>query len=265
MQTGKFSADHVLSAFVEQDCVLTRPLTGDEMCHDIDPESDAAGERVVVAAYPGDRDTGSFRSNSDPEVSLGAMVIDGVKEPTLVATALPYSAPVRAPIETPGLTSTEATVLAAPKAAPTWMPPVPIARPVTHSRSADVVASVQDRRGSVSKVSAPIDPWTPPANYVRGHRGVSSVTAKAPDAEQRYVVIGSVSDIDRAMALAERFAHRKAEIRPVDVEGRTWYRVLVGPYASSDAHVAKSDLGIVDGRQPWIIRATPHADQVAMR
>ena len=275
MKTGKFSADHVLSAFIEQDCEFSRPIMGEEICHDIDPASAAADERVVVAAYPGDRDGGSFRSNNDPEISLGAMKVDGFQnEPATVATALTVTPP-RAPIETPGLTTPEPAslaVLAAPKSAPTAaMPPVPIARPASISGAAAV---------STTGFSAPIEPWTPPAGYTKGHRSARAmpvaltaemVIAETPAAEmpaadaQRYVVIGSVRDSDRAVALAERFADRMAEIRSVAVDGRVWHRVLVGPYGLQEARVTKADLGEVDGRQPWIIRLAPQGEQVAMR
>ena len=149
------------------------------------------------------------------------------------------------------------------------MPPVPIARPVLVARSIETpVAATLARTVSVS---APIEPWTPPANYVRGHRSERAMpvaaTTQAPAGEQRYVVIGSVRDTGRAVSLAERFADRNAEIRPVDVDGQIWHRVLVGPYGLRDAQKAKADLGIVDGHQPWIIRLAPRGegDQVAMR
>ncbi|SDG43509.1 MULTISPECIES: SPOR domain-containing protein [Thalassobaculum] len=278
MKTGKFSADHVLSAFVEQDCEFSRPIMGEAICHDIDPASAAASERVVVAAYPGDRDNGSFRSNNDPVISLGAMKIDGVQEePTVVAAALSVSPPPRAPIETPGLAKPEASslaVLAAPKSAvPASMPPVPIARPASISSTVAAPAT---------SVSAPIDPWTPPAGYTRGDRSArampAALTAAAPidapvdvfgqataSSAPRYIVVGSVRESGRAKGLAERFADRKAEIQSVEVDGHVWHRVLIGPYGLQEARVARSDLGEVDGQQPWIIRRAPHADQVAMR
>lgn len=267
VKTGKFSTDHILSAFVEQDCVLTRPITGEAMCHDIDPGSEAAGERVIVAAYPGDRDTGNFRSNNDPEISLGAMKIDGLSEqPTLVAAAMPYAPP--APIETPGLAKIDGpsmAVLAVRKAVPAALPPVPIARPASISTAS--VSSIAVAK--ISTVSAPIEPWTPPASYTLSRGApvaVSAATKAVADAaEKRYIVIGSVRDSDRAEALAARFADRKAQIRPIDVDGQTWHRVLVGPYGLQEARLTRADLGEVDGHQPWIVRIAPQSEQVAMR
>lgn len=266
MKTGKFSADHVLSAFVEQDCVLSRPITGEAICHDIDPDSAAADERVVVAAYPGDRDGGSFRSNNDPEISLGAMKVEGVsEEPTLVAAAMPYAPP--APIETPGLAQTDGpsmAVLAAPKPVPASLPPVPIARPA----SIAAISASSTGMSAIATVSAPIEPWTPPASYTVGRRApVSAPTVEdvAGVEDARYIVVGSVRDAVRAEALATRFADRKAEIRTIDVDGRTWHRVLIGPYAMREARLIKTDLGVVDGRRPWIVRLAPQAEQVAMR
>lgn len=266
MKTGKFSADHVLSAFVEQDCEISRPILGEEICRDVDPASASASERVMVAAYPGDRDSGSFRSNNDPEISLGAMKIDGVpQEPTIVAAALSVDPSHPAPIETPGLVRTDASslaVLSVPKSeAPASMPPVPIARPVLASSSVTAPAT---------QVSAPIDPWTPPAGYSRGDhrtwaRSVALTAEVLAPAEQRYIVLGSLRENHRATVLAQRFADYKAEIQSVEVDGHIWHRVLIGPYGLQEARVAKSTLGEVDGHAPWIIRGTPNAEQVAMR
>jgi hypothetical protein len=55
LTTGKSGTDHVISAAREEDCSLTNPLFGDDICQDVQ-----LGEEpyLVVAAYPGDRDNG---------------------------------------------------------------------------------------------------------------------------------------------------------------------------------------------------------------
>lgn len=257
LTTGKTSTDHVLSAAVDQDCTLTRPIFGETVCRAIDPNSPQAHERVVVAAHPGDRDDGDFRSTLDPELRLGAMRVDDLEEPpVLVAATLSSSisaaVPVRAPIETPGLetdgdemvrlTAEEVTAAAAVAA------PLPVARPATLQNSPD---------GALTHVSAPIDPWTSPSpsptsSPVAGHDG-------------HYVVIGSLRDDARAAVLASRFGDLRPEIRRVSVDGQIWNRVVLGPYASDEARNVTADLGAIDGRQPWVVRLAEPVDQIAMR
>ncbi|MEQ8586471.1 MAG: SPOR domain-containing protein [Thalassobaculaceae bacterium] len=255
LTTGKTSTDHVLSAAVDQDCTLTRPIFGETVCRAIDPNSPQAHERVVVAAHPGDRDDGDFRSTLDPELRLGAMRVDDLEEPpVLVAATLSSSisaaVPVRAPIETPGLeTDGDETVrLTAEEvtAAATVAAPLPVARPATLQASID---------GTVAQVSAPIDPLMSPA------------PASSPVAGQdgHYVVIGSLRDGARAAVLASRFGDLRPEIRRVSVDGQVWNRVVLGPYASDEARHVTADLGAIDGRQPWVVRLAEPVDQIAMR
>lgn len=257
LTTGKTSTDHVLSAAVDQDCTLSRPIFGEEVCRDIDPNSPQAYERVIVAAHPGDRDDGGFRSTLDPELRLGAMRVDGPQEPTvLVAASLAPAMPARAPIETPGLQteSEEAVRMAAPAAtvsqeltvSPGLAAPLPVARP-------EIVRASLDR--TATRASAPIDPWTPPLPSSR----------RTSEQGGHYVVIGSLRDGARAALLASRFADLRPEIRRVSVDGQIWNRVVLGPYASQEARHVTADLGVIDGRQPWVARLAEPVEQIAMR
>lgn len=258
LTTGKTSTDHVLSAAVDQDCNLTRPIFGETVCRDVDPNSPEAHERVVVAAYPGDRDEGHFRSSRDPQVRLGAMQLDDLAESSVqVAVALPFVAPVRTPIETPGLNVDREAAVTLNTA------PLPAPRPAVEKASTKTAAL---------RVSAPIDPWTPPASMVRtvSTVGTKTVEAAAPSPQSRqqdgrYVVIGSLRDAARAEELAGRFSDLHPQVRRVEVAGRTWNRVVVGPYSPEQAQNLKADLGVIDGREPWIVQLRPEIAQVAMR
>ncbi|MDF1791158.1 MAG: SPOR domain-containing protein [Thalassobaculaceae bacterium] len=241
LTTGKSSTDHVLSAAVDQDCALTRPIIGEAVCRDFTPDSGEETERVVVAAYPGDRDDGNFRTIRDPEIRLGAMKLDEIPQgPAQVAVALPFIGNLRQPIETPGLVASDEVI--APK---------PVRRPAT--------------------VSAPIDPWNPPAQMARVQVAKLSVPSDIPApvpslvSGERYVVIGSLRDAARAKELAGRFAVRSPEIRRIEIGGQIWNRVVVGPYAPEQARGVKAELGVVDGKEPWIIRLEPSVEQIAMR
>lgn len=263
LTTGKFSTDHVLSAAVDQDCSLTRTVLGEAVCKDIDPNSPAASERVIVAAYPGDRDDGSFHSIRDPDISHGAMKFDELpRGPAQVAVALPFLGVRHEPIETPGLIVDKQPLV-----------PVPTPRPASIS-----VPVVAEMAPVVRTVSAPIDPWTPPATLRRATPVTAQSAAAMPPAvtddvvsgdgatgDARYVVIGSLRDAARAERLAARFADQEPDIRTVVVDGRTWNRVVVGPYSPEQARVVKADLGVVDGRDPWIVRMEPGIEQIALR
>lgn len=251
LTTGKSSTDHVISAAVEQDCALTRPIIGEAVCKDIDPNSSEASERVVVSAYPGDRDDGGFPSMRDPNLRKGAMKLDELPQgPAQVAVALPFAGLIRQPIETPGLVASEESAA-----------PLPQGRPI--------------------KISAPARAWTPPepverleiAPVVTATVGTASDegTVIEPEARpvvsdaSRYVVIGSLRDASRARLLADRFASLSADVRQVEISGRTWNRVVVGPFAPGKARLVKAELGTVEGKEPWIVRLQPRAEQIAMR
>src|SRR3546814_14482623 len=54
--SGKSTTDHALSASMEQDCALTRPLFGEPFCRDVGPHGEGRPATVIVARHPGDRD-----------------------------------------------------------------------------------------------------------------------------------------------------------------------------------------------------------------
>ena len=66
------------------------------------------------------------------------------------------------------------------------------------------------------------------------------------------LVLGSVAELDRAARLLLRFSAHQASIVSVEVNGRTWHRVVVGPSPLSEVRRLKTALGRVDGKQPWI-------------
>lgn len=240
LTTGKSSTDHVISAAIEQDCALTRPIVGEEVCKDIDPNSSEARERVVVAYHPGDRDDGGFRSMHDPALSEGAMQLDSLPQgPAQIAIALPFAGGQPPQPEIPGLAATEAVVI-----------PQPEARPVM--------------------ASAPATDWTVPEPVAR----IELTALPAPATERamaprvdgtHYVVLGSVRDRARAETLAARFADRGAEIRDVTIDGAAWSRVVVGPFPLAQARSVKAEIGTVHGKTPWIVRTPPVVEQLASR
>lgn len=76
LATGKSTTDHVLSATVEEDCSLTNPIFGEDICKE---RVDAAEDKVSyiqVAQYPGDRDDGNVQwSNRSVETDEPATIV----------------------------------------------------------------------------------------------------------------------------------------------------------------------------------------------
>ena len=66
------------------------------------------------------------------------------------------------------------------------------------------------------------------------------------------LVLGSVGELDRAARLLSRFSAHQAGIVSVEVNGRTWHRVVVGPAPLTEVRRLKTALGRVDGKHPWI-------------
>jgi len=236
LTTGKSSTDHVISAAVEQDCALTRPIVGEAVCKELDPNDPDARQRVIVAAHPGDRDDGDFPSMHDSKLHKGAMKLDELpRGPAQVAVAFPFVRPPHEPIVTPGIITRDESVA-----------PVPTARPVT--------------------ASAPARAWTPPEPVARLAVAPKTPSRPAPDVEMsRYVVIGSVRDADRAEDLRSRFDALDAEIRTTRIDGQVWNRVVVGPFAPEQARTVRAEMGTVHGKTPWIVRLAPKAEFIAMR
>ena len=216
LTTGKSSTDHVLSAAVEQDCNLTRPIVGKAVCRAEGPD-DAMNRRVVVSYYPGDRDDGALWSSYDERLNEGAMDLKSIPQgPAQVAVVLPFARPNAPEIQIPGVVITQDAVL-----------PEPEARPVA--------------------VTASARPWSEPEPIARD-------TARETTGLETYVVLGSVRDHQRARGLADRFQSLGADVRVAEIDGVTWNRVIVGPYAAAEAKEVRASLGTIDGKRPWVVR-----------
>lgn len=233
--SGKSTSDHVLSAAVEQDCALTRPIFGDPVCREIGPNGEGATPAVTVAYYPGDQDDwmpSDERATLDKRGALDMTTVDD--GPAQVAIALPFinSAPK---IENDTVEVTAVAVRPVPGArrvpvafsSGEWIPPLPTER--------IVIAPLQEEVGpDVSEKAVP------------------TVTGLAESG--RYLIIGSFRDIVRAETLAGRHDTRAPKILTAEVEGRTWYRVALGPFDRRDMERTKHSLGTVGGVIPWAIR-----------
>ncbi|NQW10839.1 MAG: SPOR domain-containing protein [Alphaproteobacteria bacterium] len=237
MASGKSTSDHLLSATVEKDCALTRPIFGDPVCREIGPNGEGATVSVVEAYYPGDQDDWSQLERA--ALNTGALDLDKVDHgPAQIAIFLPFAntAPT---IKADGVTVTSGVVRPSPDtrrlpvafSSGDWQPP---------SRAGGVAIAPLQKLEIIAQ-----------ERDVRGH----DVRAEALFAESgRYVIIGSFRDIARAEVLAGRHGAQLPKILAATVEGRDWYRVAMGPFTASEALLIKRGLGPVDGVIPWTIQ-----------
>ena len=54
--------------------------------------------------------------------------------------------------------------------------------------------------------------------------------------------------------MAARYAARDPRIMDVNVQDGQWHRVALGPMTADAARTVRDGLGMVDGRQPWVVR-----------
>lgn len=232
MTSGKSTTDHVLSATMEKDCALTRPIIGEPFCRDIGPNGEGRTDAVTVAYYPGDRDEVLSNDERETRWHRGALNLDKiVAESRELAAAPQYlTSPPRVTIA--GVIITKDQIVAAPEAR---------ALPVAVALGWGTLAP-----------STSID-LTPVAALPPARSLTAAPTAPQAGAD-RWVVLGSFQDLDRADVMAARYAARHPTILPTRVNGGQWHRVAVGPLTQAEARSLRDDLGKVDGRNPWVVR-----------
>lgn len=284
LTSGKSASDHVLSATMKQDCALTRPVIGESFCRDVGPDGEGSTPAVTVAHYPGDRDDGLSNDERLAVRTRGALnMADSGAEPHQVAIAPQFLAPpprvsvagiivtkdqvlpgpqTRAlPIAADTAWSTlvpTRTIEVAPLAAPIRSVTTPAQPPAPFGATAPGVAAPQ---GMAPKVQTPR--FEPP-KAVASAPAARPAASKAPaldlkalpvdPAADRWVIVGSFRDVERAKVMARRFAEREPTILAATVEGGQWHRVAIGPLTPQVARGVRDGLGRVDGRQPWVIR-----------
>lgn len=241
VSSGKSTTDHMLSATMEQDCALTRPVFGEPFCRDVGPNGEGRTVAVAVAAYPGDRDGGAageggWAAGDDDAPQVSSLGSDARQ----VAAAPRYLvAPPRVSIA--GIIVTKDQLVPAP--------------------GAKVLPAAADASWAAlapSKAIAAASTAMPPAITARAPAAPASAaapasTAPAPDGD-RWVILGSFLEVERAQVMVARYAGRTPQILHADVRGGQWHRVALGPMSADQARVVRDGLGKIDGRQPWVVR-----------
>lgn len=232
LTSGKSTTDHVLSATMEQDCALTRPVFGEPVCRDIGPDGEGRTPAVTVAYYPGDRDDGLPRSDRIAAGNLGALDLSAVdEEAKQVAVAPRYLAPPPR-VSVAGIIVTKEQIVPAPDSEP-----MPVAGDAKWGPSVPAKTLAAVAMPSEDAIERP-----------------SAARTNAAEPGDRWVVLGSFLDTDRAQVMASRFADQRPQILPATVRGETWHRVVLGPMSPVQARQVRDDLGKVDGRQPWVVQ-----------
>ncbi len=261
LSSGKSTTDHVLSATMEQDCALTRPVFGEPFCRDIGPDGEGSTPAVIVAYYPGDRDgvTEDERLAARSRGALNMSSVDSANHQIAVAPRF-LAPPPR--VSVAGIIVTKDQIIPAPRtrtlpiaADASWSDLVPVgtievaplAAPVT---SVTKPVAGEPVRTATAKPAAPVPTGRP--SVASASPAVASV--RSTDAD-RWVVLGSFRDVGRAKVMASRFADRKPEIQAATVAGGEWHRVVIGPLTPAVARDVRDGLGRVEGRRPWVMRA----------
>lgn len=281
LASGKSTTDHVLSATMEEDCALTRPIFGEPVCREIGPNGEGRTPAITVASYPGDRD--DERLSDEERLAArtrGALTTASVTDEARQVAAVPRFLAQPPRVTVAGIVVTKDQVVPAPgtRALPvaaetSWStlvppkgvdmtplpPPVPASTPAPVALPASQAAPstapaalkpaearpVSPKPATVASVSA-----TKPAHVET--RSVSVIAA--PAGADRWVVLGSFREVERARTMAARFAARDPQILAANVNGGQWHRVALGPLTPAAARKLKGDLGKIDGRQPWVAK-----------
>jgi len=288
--TGKSTSDHVLSAAMEEDCALTRPVFGEPVCREVGPDGKGRTNATTVAYYPGDRDDGITQEDVDAYRTRGALnLADAVEDTRQIAIAPQFLAPPPR-VSMAGVVVSKDQIAPAPRsrvlpvaADSSWATLVPsrtievapLAAPVPSVTQPQPLSAAPVAKTPVAKTptatiptAKAVDPkpvakpLPQPAVKVEQVAAVPAIVPPAAPANKvvggdadRWVVIGSFRDVDRAKVMASRFADREPTILAATVDGGHWHRVAIGPLTPSAAKQVRDGLGRVDGRQPWVIRS----------
>ena len=281
LTTGKSTSDHVLSATMEEDCALTRPVFGEPVCREVGPDGEGRTNAVTVAYYPGDRDDGITQEDVDAYRTRGALNLAAAVEDTRqIAVAPQFLAPPPR-VSMAGVVVSKDQIAPAPKsrvlpvaADSSWATLVPsrtievapLAAPVPSVTQPQPLSAAPAAKAPAAKapVAKTVDPKRVAAPAVKAEQVAAVPAVVRPAAPRksviggdadRWVVIGSFRDVDRAKVMASRFADREPTILAATVDGGQWHRVAIGPLTPSAAKQVRDGLGQVDGRRPWVVRS----------
>lgn len=237
MASGKSTTDHVLSATMDQDCALVRPVLGEPFCRGFGPNGEGRTAAVTVATYPGDRD--------DPLTNEARLAARGENALDLASLDLDSRQIAAAPrfLVAPPHVSIAGIIVNKDQLSPAPGTRVMAAAPDT-SWAALAPVRAAGPSAAAARMPAPAVAAETPGQRASGG--------------DRWVVLGSFRDAERAQVMAARFAGREPSIIAASVRGGQWHRVALGPMSAESARAVRDGLGEVDGRRPWVVRLETH-------
>jgi len=237
LTSGKSTTDHVLSASIDKDCALARSVFGEPICREIGPDGEGRTHSVTVAVYPGDHGDGLSVEDRAATSRYGALDMDSIDHgPAQIAFGASFLAPPPPRVSIAGIVVTKDRI-----------------RPAADARAIPVAVAEEWPRPAPAVAAA----WSTDAAATPRHKPAGIDPSTGAD---RWVVLGSFRTLGRAETMAARHAGRSPTIMPVMVDGHRWHRVAVGPLTAPDARALRDELGVIDGRAPWVVQiaaATP--------
>lgn len=112
--SGKSTTDHVISAATDQDCSLSRPVFGGNICRGLGPGEEGRTHAVTVSHYPADQLDGGVVPASSSRA--GELVVNQQDSgPVQIAIGIPFGLPVERHDDNPAVTVSTA-IAARPEA-----------------------------------------------------------------------------------------------------------------------------------------------------
>jgi hypothetical protein len=235
LATGKSTTDHVISAANDQDCAMHRVAFGDEICQNYGADQ-YKPETSYSSHFPGDREQDPEAADA-PDYWIDENDTNTAEIPEKVEKKLPVN-----PLLNSSLTNPIRIV-----------PSVSMDLGEVRSIPSDDtgVADVGNWSRSEVPISVDIVELLPPS---AGRASTASVIAWDVDLKDeglRFLSLGSFRSVDRASRLAKRFASLGPRIMTVEVDGRTWRRVAVGPMSKAAVRKLRRSHARIDGRDTW--------------
>lgn len=228
LTTGKSTTDHVISAANQQDCVMHRVAFGEEVCQEYadgayrptteysshfpgDGDQTQPGNEAP-SFWPDEQDTNTAEVPEPEPKKVDELLISSLTTPHHVTTSVRLDI---GELET--------------------------------SQSGDDQAI---RTGAWERPATPIEVETAPLPPLPQSRP-STASVVSQGVELRYLSLGSFRSSDRANDLVQRFAHLSPTVLTVEVDGRTWRRVAVGPMDKPRVDHLRRKHPKIDGRATW--------------
>ncbi|MEQ8333946.1 SPOR domain-containing protein [Nisaea sp.] len=288
LTTGKSTADHVISAAVDENCSMLRVVFGNEPCRAY-TEDDAKPLTEIVAYYPGDSDDWVDRESIPQGAVTGTSILNAYLDGTGDAEKAAAEAAAALNAETTVEDDKGRGIPAALGAGIQPLNDLTVAgfAPVDpgYALAPIELKSVVSEDDQLALPAASLASWkmSPDTDMSNDTLTTTAVSAtemsvmpvlrpghrdpmrhdKGQPADH-FVMLGSFRDKGRAEHLQEelRPAFDTADSRPVPVimsvriKGSLWHRVAIGPFTGKDALVMASALAPVSGKKPWAAKIT---------